>query len=174
MIVMWVVVAIIVLMLITALFTKKEYVIKREIIINRSQHDVYEYLRFFKNHRSFNAWLLKDPAMKETSRGTDGQVGYVLSYEGNKDVGTGEEELVGLVPDKRIDIELRFLKPFKSTSRTPFDLEPAGNNQTKVTWTMHGKMNYPANIALLFINMDNFLGKDVSKSLENLKVILEK
>lgn len=171
---MYVVLGIIVLMLVAALFTKKEYIIKREVTVNRPQHDVYEYLRFLKNHRVFNAWFLKDPNMKETSRNTDGQPGYILSYEGNKDLGSGEQKLIDLIPDKKIDIELRFIKPFKSTSRTPYELASVGNSQTKVTWTMEGKMNYPANIALIFINMDTFLGKDVQKSLDNLKATLEK
>jgi hypothetical protein len=65
-------------------------------------------------------------------------------------------------------------KPFKSTSGTPFEIESLGEAKTKVKWTMQGRMNYPLNIALLFINMDSFLGKDVQKSLENLKSNLEK
>lgn len=171
--VIYIILGIIILMLITALFTKKDYVVKREITINQPDGVVYDYLRFFKNHKTFNAWFLKDPNMKETSKNTDGQVGYMLSYEGNKDLGSGEEELMGLEQNKKINIELRFLKPFKSTAKTPFELTQIADNKTKVTWTMFGRMNYPMNIALLFIKMDNFLGKDVQKSLENLKSTLE-
>ena len=171
--VVYIILGIVVLVLITALFTKKDYIITREIIINQPDSLVYDYLRIFKNHKTFNAWFLKDPNIKETSKNTDGQVGYILSYEGNKDLGSGEEELIGLEPNKKIDIELRFIKPFKSTSRTPYELENLGNNKTKVTWTMYGKMNYPMNFALLFLDMDKFLGKDVQKSLDNLKVNLE-
>lgn len=174
MIVIYSIFGLIALFLIIGLFTRKAYIIKREIIINQADSVVYDYLRLFKNHKSFNAWFLKDPNMKESSKNTDGQVGYVLIYAGNKDLGSGEEELIGLEQNKKIDIELRFLKPFKSTSHTPFELTQIGGNQTKVTWTMIGKMNYPMNIALLFINMDNFLGKDIQKSLENLKSVLEK
>lgn len=173
MLIVYTLLGIVALLLIVALFTKKEYIVKREITINQPDSVVYDYLRIFKNHKTFNAWYLKDPNMKETSKGTDGQTGYVLSYEGNKDLGSGEEELVALEKNRKVDIELRFLKPFKSTSRTPFELEPVGTTQTKVTWTMFGRMNYPMNLALLFINMDNFLGKDVQKSLENLKSNLE-
>jgi hypothetical protein len=171
---LYIILSIVAFVLIIALFMKKDYTVQREITINQPDSVVYNYLRFFKNHKTFNAWFLKDPNIKETSKNTDGQVGYVLSYEGNKDLGSGEEELMGLEQNKKIDIELRFLKPFKSTSQTPFELTRIADNQTKVTWTMFGRMNYPMNIALLFINMDNFLGKDVQKSLENLKSTLEK
>jgi hypothetical protein len=174
MIAIYILLGIVVLFLIIALFVKKDYSIKREITINRADTTVYEYLKHFKNHKTFNAWYLKDPNMKETTKGNDGQIGFVLSYEGNKDLGAGEQALIGLDPNKKIDIELRFIKPFKSVSQTPYELQAVSSNQTKVVWTMNGKMNYPMNIALLFINMDKFLGKDIQKSLENLKVNLEK
>ncbi len=162
------------LILITALFTKKDYTIKKEITINQPDSIVYEHLRFLKNHKQFNAWFLKDPNMKETTTNTDGQIGYILSYAGNKDLGSGKQEIKGLEKNKKVDIELTFLKPFKSISKTPYELESIGKSQTKVKWTMQGQMKYPLNFALIFINMDSFLGNDVKKSLENLKSNLEK
>jgi hypothetical protein len=174
MVLLYSILSIIAFVLIIALFTRKDYKIERELNINQPDSIVYEYLRFLKNHKEFNAWFLKDPSMKETSKNIDGQIGYVLSYEGNKDLGSGEQEIKGLEKNEKIDIELRFLKPFKSTSKTPFELESIGQSQTKVKWTMQGQMSYPLNFALLFINMDSFLGKDVQKSLENLKSNLEK
>jgi hypothetical protein len=47
-------------------------------------------------------------------------------------------------------------------------------DETIVKWGFSSKMNYPANIMLLFINMDKLLGKDIETSLGNLKTILEK
>jgi len=35
-------------------------------------------------------------------------------------------------------------------------------------------MKYPMNSMLLFMNMDNLLGKDMETSLQNLKTLLEK
>lgn len=171
--VLYTIIGILSLALIIALFTKKDYTIEREITINKPDSVIYEYLRFLQNHKNFNAWFLKDPNMKESLKNIDGQIGFVLSYEGNKDLGSGEQELIELERNRKVDIELRFLKPFKSTSKTPYELELINNSKTKVKWVMQGKMNYPFNIALLFISMDSFLGKDVKKSLENLKSILE-
>lgn len=174
MILLYSMLTIVALILIIALFTKKDYTIKKEITINQPDSAVYEHLRFLKNHKQFNAWFLKDPNMKETSKNTDGQIGYILSYEGNKDLGSGKQEIKGLEKNKKVDIELTFLKPLKSISKTPYVLESIGQSQTNVKWTMQGQMNYPLNFALLFINMDSFLGEDVQKSLENLKSNLEK
>jgi len=172
--VLYSILGLIALVMVVAIFTKKDYTIVREIKINKSDTDVYDYLRFLNNHKEFNAWFLKDPNMVETSQNTDGHVGYILKYEGNKDLGAGEQELIGLIPTKKIEIELRFLKPFKSTSKTPFELERLSASQTNVKWTMQGQMKYPLNFVLLFLDMDKFLGKDVQQSLDNLKSQLEK
>jgi hypothetical protein len=43
-----------------------------------------------------------------------------------------------------------------------------------VTWAIYGKMKYPTNLSLLFMDMDALLGKDLSSGLSNLKVLLEK
>ena len=67
---------------------------------------------------------------------------------------------------------MRFEKPFKSVATTPFSTEKISENQTKVTWTMNSRMNYPLNFMLIF--MENVLKKDMQTSLENLKNILEK
>jgi len=172
--VLYSILGLIALVMVVAIFTKKDYTIVREIKINKSDTDVYDYLRFLNNHKEFNAWFLKDPNMVETSQNTDGHVGYILKYEGNKDLGAGEQELIGLIPTKKIEIELRFLKPFKSTSKTPFELERLSASQTNVKWTMQGQMKYPLNFVILFLDMDKFLGKDVQQSLDNLKSQLEK
>lgn len=174
MIILYSIIGLIALVLVVAIFTKKDYTIVRDIKINKSDTVIYNYLRFLDNHKDFNAWFLKDSNMVETSKNKDGQVGYILKYEGNKDLGAGEQELIELKPNELIDIELRFIKPFKSVSRTPFELQNVGTSSTIVKWTMQGRMNYPLNFALLFVDMDKFLGKDVQKSLENLKVQLEK
>lgn len=173
MIIVYIILGLMALLLFVPLFTKNDYKISRQIMIDQPPNAVYNYLRFFKNHRSFNAWYLKDPNMKEISKGTDGQVGYVLSYEGNKELGSGEQELIGLRSNELVDIELRFLKPFKSTSRTPYHIESNGDNSTNVTLEMQGNMKYPMNLMLLFMDMDKFLGADIQKSLENLKSNLE-
>lgn len=174
MVVLYIIIGLVAIIFIAALFTKKDYAISREILIDKPAPSVFGYLKDFKTHQHFNAWLKKDPNIKTKYRGIEGHKGYTLIYEGNKDVGAGEQELMNLLENQQIDIELRFLKPFKSTSRTPFKIEANNDSSTKVSWTMNGTMNYPMNIALWFINMDKFLGKDVQKSLEDLKYNLEK
>jgi len=53
--------------------------------------------------------------------------------------------LAGAVPTKLIRIDLEFLKPFAATSIAEFTFKPEGN-QTAVTWSMAGKVNFVAKV----------------------------
>jgi hypothetical protein len=166
---------IIVLLLAIGIFVKKDYTVAREVSINKSKSVVFDYLRFLKNQNKFNVWSSLDPAMKTEYRGTDGSEGFVSAWESNnKNVGKGEQEILKIVSGERIDYELRFLKPFKSTSWAFITTASLNDNKTLVHWEFNGKMKYPTNITLLFMNMDKLVGNDLATGLDNLKKLLEK
>jgi hypothetical protein len=170
-----VVVIIIAIPLIIALFTKKEYAVEREVVINKPKQDVFNYVKLLKNQDSYSKWAMMDPNMKKEYKGTDGTVGFVSSWDSEqKDVGKGEQEIKNIVDGERLDFELRFKKPFEATDNAYMITENAGENQTKVKWGFNGKMPYPMNFMLLCMNMDNMLGKDLETGLTNLKNVLEK
>ncbi len=110
--------------------------------------------------------------MKKSFRGTDGTVGFVYGWDGNKQAGEGEQEIKNLEEGKRIDIELRFKRPFESTGHAHIITDSVNANQTKVTWGMKGRNGYPLNVMNLF--MESMLGKEMDKSLLLLKEKLEK
>lgn len=92
---------IIILLLIIALFVKKEYSLEREIIITLPKVRVFEYIRSLRNQDSFSKWANMDPGMKKEYRGTDGTVGFVSAWESkNKNVGKGEQEIIKLLKEK--------------------------------------------------------------------------
>jgi hypothetical protein len=47
------------------------------------------------------------------------------------------------------------------------------DNRTRVHWEFNGKMKYPSNLMLLFMNMEKMVGGDLDKGLQNLKTVLE-
>ena len=51
------------------------------------------------------------------------------------------------------------------------DLESISDNQTKVSWSNAGTLNYPINIMIPIL--EKMLPKDMDSSLTNLKNILE-
>jgi len=158
--------------LIIALFVKKEYAIEREVTINRPKEVVFDYVRHLKNQDNYNKWVMIDPAMKKDFKGTDGTVGFVYAWDGNKQAGKGEQEITKITEGERVDVEVRFIRPMEGIAFTPITTETVADNQTKVKWGMKGKSKYPLNFINLF--MDNLLGKDLESSLSTLKTILEK
>ena len=103
-----------------------------------------------------------------------GTVGFIYAWDGNKQAGKGEQEIKQLKEGERIDMEVRFERPFKAVSETYMTTENAGGYQTKVKWVFGSKLKYPMNLMLVFMNMDKLLGKDMETSLTTLKGILEK
>lgn len=170
---LYILLGIVALILILALIAPKSYDVKRSINISKPKKEVFEYLKFLKNQADWSPWEAKDPKMQKEFRGTDGQVGAVSAWKGNKDVGEGEQELTNIVPGERIDSELRFFKPWKSTSDSYLIMEAAGQHATKVTWGFSGKNKFPMSLMMLFMNMDKMVGKDFEQGLESLKTRLE-
>ncbi|MBC7888413.1 MAG: SRPBCC family protein [Ferruginibacter sp.] len=170
--IMIVVLLIVAIPLVIALFLKKEYFIEREVTINHPKEKVFNYVKHLKNQDNYSKWVRMDPAMKKDFRGTDGTVGFVYAWDGNKDAGKGEQEIKKITEGERVDVEVRFKKPFEGIASAPIVTESISANQTKVKWAMKGKSAYPLNFMNLF--MDNMLGKDLETSLATLKGILEK
>src|SRR6266498_4853019 len=98
-----VVAGIIGLLLIIALFMKREHYVKREIIINAPRQKVFDYLKLLKNQEKFNKHAKADPDRKEEFKGTDGTVGFIIAWSGNKNAGCGEKEIKNIVEGKRIE-----------------------------------------------------------------------
>ena len=158
---------IIALGLIMALFIKKEYTCKSEIIINAPQLKVFDFLKQLKNQDRFNKWVMVDPSMKREFTGTDGTVGFIYAWNGNKKAGEGEQEITKLEEGKTIETEIRFIRPMKSVAYINMITESVSENQTKVIWTCTGKMPYPMNIMVFMVQ--KMLVKDMDTSLSNLK-----
>ena len=168
------IVALVVLALVVALFVNKEYAVEREITINKPKAEVYDYLKLLKNQDDFSVWATRDPNMKKGFRGTDGNVGFVSYWDSESDdVGAGEQEIMGMTEGERIDYELRFFRPFEATDNAYMITEAVSDNQTKVKWGFDGKMDYPMNLMLLFMDMEEMLGGDLQSGLEKLKLNLE-
>jgi hypothetical protein len=162
---------IVALLLIIAFFMKKEHYVNREIIINAPSQNIFDFLRFLKNQDKFNKWAKTDPDRTIETEGTDGTVGYVYSWSGNKDAGQGAKEIKNIIEGKRIETEIRFTKPMNVTASMIMETEPLSDNQTKVNFINTGKLKYPLNLMIPMAEK-NFV-KDLDSSLATLKNILE-
>lgn len=171
---LYVVFAIVALFLLVAAIAPKDYQVIRSVEVNQSKAVVFEYIKHLKNQDDYSKWAQVDPEMKKTYRGTDGTVGFVSRWDSEEEnVGVGEQEIIKITPGERVDFELRFEKPWQSASPAWMTTESLSANKTNVRWGFEGEMDYPSNIVLLFMDMEDMIGDDLQEGLDNLKKNLE-
>lgn len=160
------------LLLFLALFVRKEYDVRREVVIDAAQPKVFDYIRQLKNQDAFNKWVMADPDMTCNFTGTDGTPGFVYAWKSNKKSSEGEQEIKAIINDGTIQTEIRFTGPFVAVAYVDMTAEPIADNRTKVTWGNRSRMKYPMNIMVPLV--EKMLAKDMDTSLGNLKRILER
>lgn len=163
-------VGLILLLLIVARFMRKDYTISCQVVINAPSAVVFSYIRHLKNQDHYNKWVMVDPTMQRTHKGTDGTVGFVYGWRSPK-AGEGEQEIKSIVEGKSVDTEIRFVKPFQSVAHAGMTITALSPQQTQLAWTNASSMKYPMNLMLSVIV--KMLTKDMNTSLQNLKTILE-
>lgn len=172
-ILLYILAGLIVLVLLLAILAPKTYNVFRTIEIARPKAEVFEHLKSLKKQEEWSPWAKRDPKMEKKITGTDGEVGCISYWKGNKEVGEGEQEITNIIPGKRIEGELRFLKPWKSTSDCYLQVDDGSKGNTKVTWGFSGRNKFPMSIMMLFMSMDKMVGKDFEEGLSTLKAQME-
>jgi len=159
--------AIIVILLLVALFMPKDYSVAGEVVINKPRQEVFNYIKYVRNQDNYSKWNMADPAMKKSYAGTDGTVGFVYSWESEK-MGVGQQAVTSIAEGSRVDMDLTFIKPWESKAKTFIATEDAGANQTKVTWGFSGHSPWPMNL------MSFVIKSDLQTGMNNLKAVMEK
>lgn len=169
-----VITTIIILIFVLNLLMGKEMRIEKNIVINKSSKQVFDFLKITKNQDRFSVWNMADPTMKKEYKGIDGEVGFVYKWESetNKNVGAGEQQITNIEEGKSIGYEVRFFKPMKNVASVKFILSSDNLDKTTVTWLFYGPTKFP--MTLFKPIFQNMLGKDLEKGLANLKGVLEK
>jgi hypothetical protein len=127
-------------------------------------------LEDFHEWQRWSPWEGLDPAMKRTFSGPERGVGAHYAWSGNRQAGEGTMQILAAGPTG-VDVDLRFLKPFKATNLTRFVLTPAAGG-TDVEWVMTGERN--AVMGLMGrLYFDKAVAKDFDKGLASLKAVAE-
>jgi len=113
---LYVLASLVFLVFVLSLIAPKTYDVFRSVEFAKPRAEVFNYLRSLKNMDDWSSWAKKDPNMDKKFTGTNGEVGSQSYWNGNKEVGEGEQEIKNIIDGERIESELRFFKPFKSTS----------------------------------------------------------
>jgi hypothetical protein len=162
------------LLILLALIAPKNFAVSRSIVVNKSLEETFTFMKSIKNQDLWSPWKKKDPDMNQSYEGTDGEVGFIARWQGNKDVGEGEQEILKIIENEKVISKLRFFKPWKSEADAFLSTEAVNETETKVTWGFSGSNKIPFNIFMLFMDMDKAVGKDFEEGLTDLKAYLEK
>ena len=147
--------------------------VEKSIQVNKPQQKIFDFLKYCKNQEQFSVWNMADPQKKTSTVGTDGAVGFVYSWDSkDKSVGAGSQEIKKLEAPSLIEYELRFERPMKNIASSEIELTSLSNTQTTITWRFSGPTKFP--MSLFKGIFQKMLGKDLAKSLDNLKQLLEK
>lgn len=144
------------------------FTVERSTTIPAAPSAVYAVLVDFHQWEHWSPWEDLDPEMAKTFSGAESGVGAVYEWEGNRKAGAGRMEITKAEPDREVEIDLRFLKPFKSENTTTFRLEPEGEGTT-VTWSMVGPNTFMTKVMGIFKSMDKMVGPDFEKGLARLE-----
>lgn len=148
------------------------YQVERSAQIVAPPERVHRLLVDFHRWIEWSPWEDVDPDLRRSYSGSESGVGAVYEWTGNRKAGAGRMEIVGDDPH-RVDVQLDFLKPFKSHNSIRFALTPADEG-TEVTWTMTGPKTVMTRIVGIFTSMDKMVGPDFEKGLDQLKVAAER
>ena len=166
------IVILIALPFIIAFFIPRTYTVSVSETINQPKQVVFDYVRILDNQKQYSIWVMVDPNLNPVITGTDGTVGAIQKWNSKMDeVGEGEQEIIALTPD-RMDLEIRFKRPFESTSKGADIVKSISENQTLLTVEFYSKESYPMNLPS-YIFGRKMVKRDQIINLKNIKRILE-
>ena len=148
-----------------------KYSVEKSIVINKMPDVVFDHVANLNHYRDWNPWQKMEPGAKANVTGTPKTVGHRFEWEGKK-IGQGSLTIKSVNPPHKAEIDLEFVKPWKSKADDIWTFE-SQNGSTKVTWLNHGPLAYP---------MARMMGPMISKNLnyqfeqglKNLKEMCEK
>jgi Polyketide cyclase / dehydrase and lipid transport len=149
-----------------------KYKVERSTKVDAPAERIYEQIADFHNWTSWSPWEEFDPNLQRRYSCAQSGSGAVYSWSGNRKAGQGRMEILAATEPTKVDIDLRFEKPWKSQNLTVFTIEPEGSG-SRVTWSMTGSKTMMTRIMGLFTSLDKMVGPDFEKGLARLKSVAE-
>ena len=146
--------------------------VQRSTSIKAPPDRIFPLIVDYRNWPQWSPYEGRDPDMKRIFSGAPSGKGAKYAWEGNKNVGSGEMEIIDTTPNKVL-IKLDFMKPFEAHNIAEFTLEPQGD-ATNVTWAMHGPVPLFGKVMHMVMDMDKMVGTDFAAGLEKMKAAAER
>jgi uncharacterized protein YndB with AHSA1/START domain/predicted transcriptional regulator YdeE len=135
--------------------------VEKSVRINAPPEKVFAIVSDLGNWRPWNPWLITEPqAVVDVAPG-----GKKYTWSGKR-TGAGEMRITKEQSPTSVDLDLVFLKPFKSTSTVRFQIEPDAQG-CRVSWTMDSSL--PFFMFFMGKTLTNMIGMDYERGLNMLK-----
>jgi hypothetical protein len=147
-----------------------DFVMTRRTTVAAPPERIHPLLDDFRAWQRWSPWEQLDPDLRRSYSGAETGVGARYAWSGNKKAGEGRMEITESTA-RRVAVDLEFLKPFRATNVTTFDLVPSGAG-TEVVWSMTGRRGALMSLmGRLFF--DRAIAKDFDKGLAQLRAAAE-
>lgn len=145
--------------------------VSRSITINAPADAIFPYVNSMQETEKWSPWLSRDPETQLSYSGPESGVGNTLNWSSdNPQVGVGSQEIIESVDNQTVKTALDF-GPM-GTATALFDLQPEGG-ETQVTWGFESDLGMNPMSRWMGLMMDNWVGGDYERGLENLKALVE-
>ncbi|MDB5988346.1 MAG: hypothetical protein JWR16_3399 [Nevskia sp.] len=165
-------VVLIVVLLLIGLMLPRTVQISRSVVINAPPSSIFAVVDGFRQFERWSPWAEKDPNLKVEISGPPFGVGAHYSWSGNKDVGSGTQEIIESHPYTDVKTRLTF-SGFDQPSVAVMSLEPLAGQGTHVTWALHSDLGGNPLWHYFGLLMDKMVGPDYERGLAHLKTLVE-
>jgi len=165
------------LVIAVALFFTIGLVLPDKVHVQRTEQmqapasQIFALVNGFRQFDRWSPWSHKDPQMKVQISGAPLGVGAHYEWSGNKDVGSGSQEIIASTPYSQVKTRLNFAG-FDRPSLATFDLEPNGQ-VTRVTWSLDVPLGSNPIAHYFGLLMDRQVGPDYERGLTELRGLTE-
>lgn len=148
-----------------------EYHVERSTTIAAPTEAVRSRIVDLRRWESWSPWEGVDPQQERTYGGPEAGEGAWYAWRGNRKAGEGRMEVTHAADD-RVDVALRFVKPFRSEAVNTFRFVDAAEG-TQVVWSMRGENTPMMRVMGIFMSMEKMLGSQFDEGLAALKAEAE-
>ena len=141
-------------------------------LIKAPPEKIFPYLNNFKLGAEWNPYEKKDPQLKKAYSGPDSGPGSKMEFDGNKDVGSGQLEILKETANSTVDLQLEMTKPFHGVNLIHYSLTPEADG-TRFTWAMSGENIFLTKLIGVFIDCEKMVTADFVVGIQNLKTLIE-
>jgi Polyketide cyclase / dehydrase and lipid transport len=164
--------AVVVAVLLAYAATKPDtFIVQRSALIAAPADKIFPLIQDLRAFNTWNPFARGDDNLKIEYQGAASGKGAAYTWQGEKS-GAGRMEVTNTIANSKVSLKLDFSKPFEAHNLVDFDIKPQGNG-SQVNWAMHGPMPYISKLMTIFFSMDQAVGGEFEKGLQNLKAKAE-